>query len=433
MKKQIITTISTYPIRAAFLLILPFLLGPALGQGNASNRSVAANLSQVAPSSTGAITGTSAVPAKPAPKLPAIGQFQFPTTNSGPARAHMITIPPMPKAPQVVLYDQYNNASTSATLSATFTDFPTFSSDLADDFVVPAGQTWNVQSIDADGVYFNGAGPATSWNVFIYANSAGLPGMQIFSATNQSVTVVGTTYTVALPVPAVLTAGTYWVEIQANMTFGTQGEWGWTDRTVQSNNPAAFQNPGGGLGVCPTWMPKLADCVPTAGGPDQVYRLNGTMGGGGGCNGSKIYNIGVFGASGQTNTTRIYDIGTNSWTTGAPLPDSVSDLATGYWNGNIYVAAGYNGGATSALYIYNIAGNSWTTGAPMPAALYLPGFGVINGKFYVASGNNGSTEVNTLYIYDIASNMWSTGPVVPTPVTGPGCAVYQGKPYLFGG
>ena len=64
------------------------------------------------------------------------------------------------------------------------------------------------------------------------------------------------------------------------MTFGTQGEWGWTDRTVLSNNPAAFQNPGGGLGVCMTWMPKLAVCIPTAGGPDQVYRLNGTTGGG---------------------------------------------------------------------------------------------------------------------------------------------------------
>ena len=287
MKKQIITAISTHPIRATFLLILPFLLGPpmhqALGQGNASKRSVAANLSQVAPSSTGAITGTYAVPAKPAPKLPAIGQSQFPTPTSGAAGAHPITILPMPKAPQVVLYDQYNNASTTGTLSATFTDFPTFSSDLADDFVVPAGQTWNVQSIDADGVYFNGAGPATSWNVFIYADSAGLPGMQIFSAINQPVTVVGTTYTVALPVPAVLTAGTYWVEIQANMTFGTQGEWGWTDRTVLSNSPAAWQNPGGGFAVCPTWMPKLATCVPTAGGPDQVYRLNGTMGGGGTC------------------------------------------------------------------------------------------------------------------------------------------------------
>ena len=55
-------------------------------------------------------------------------------------------------------------------------------------------------------------------------------------------------FTVNLTPAAVLAAGTYWIEIQANMTFGTQGEWGWTDRTVQSNNGAAFRNPGGAFG-----------------------------------------------------------------------------------------------------------------------------------------------------------------------------------------
>ena len=40
--------------------------------------------------------------------------------------------------------------------------------------------------IDADGVYFNArVGPATSWNVFIYANSGTLPGALSLSATNQ--------------------------------------------------------------------------------------------------------------------------------------------------------------------------------------------------------------------------------------------------------
>ena len=106
------------------------------------------------------------------------------------------------------------------------------------------------------GIYFNGPGPATDWNVFIYTDNGGLPGTQIYSATNQPVSVVGTTFTVNLTPAAVLAAGTYWIEIQANMTFGTQGEWGWTDRTVQSNSAAAWQNPGGGFGVWPTWVRK---------------------------------------------------------------------------------------------------------------------------------------------------------------------------------
>jgi hypothetical protein len=194
---------------------------------------------------------------------------------SGTAAAYRIL--PNPNLPQVVLYDQYNNASPNHTRSATFTDFPNASSDLADDFVVPAGQTWNVQSIDADGGYFKGPGPATDWNVFIYTDSSTLPGTQIFSALNQPVSVVGTTFTVNLPVPAVLTAGTYWIEIQANMTFGTQGEWDWTDRTMQANSGAAFRNPGGDVGCGTDWIRKIF-CVASM-DPDQVYRLNGTMAG----------------------------------------------------------------------------------------------------------------------------------------------------------
>src|SRR5262249_6704466 len=158
--------------------------------------------------------------------------------------------------------------------------------DLADDFVVPAGQTWNVESIDADGTYFNcpnGVCPgATDWNVFIYADNAGFPGTQVYSILNQPVTVVGTTFTVNLIPAAVLASGTYWIEIQSNMTFLTEGEWGWTDRTVQSNNGAAWQNPGGGFMVCMTWGRRgdPEGCNFDPGVPDQVYRINGTIGAG---------------------------------------------------------------------------------------------------------------------------------------------------------
>jgi N-acetylneuraminic acid mutarotase len=147
---------------------------------------------------------------------------------------------------------------------------------------------------------------------------------------------------------------------------------------------------------------------------------------------NKIYNIGGF--PGPTSTTRIYDIGTNTWTTGAPMPVALSDMATTLWNGTIYVAGGYNGsGGVSTLYAYNIAANTWSNLAPLLQPLYLPGFGAIGGKLYIASGNNGTSELNTLYIYNIASNSWSTGASVPTAVSGPGSTVYCGKLYLYGG
>src|SRR5215831_7348264 len=219
MKRQINPTIKAHLLRSAFYLLLlvavcaiPF----ALARRNAAKRSVAN------------------------PNVPA-----------------NIQVPPPPAAPQVVLYDQYNNAGPNHTRSTTFTDLPTFSIDLADDFVVPAGQTWNVQSIDADGTYAFGPGPAIDWNVFIYTDSGGLPGTQIFSATQQPVVVVGTTFTVNLPVAAVLSAGTYWVEIQANMTFTPQGEWEWTDRMLQANQGAALRNPGGDVGCGTDWIRKI--------------------------------------------------------------------------------------------------------------------------------------------------------------------------------
>src|SRR5258708_7199884 len=133
MKKQINRTIKAYLIRGAFYLLLlgvcaiPFALAQSRSRGTAKQSLTKPNL-DLYPTATGL----------QAPPPPAGGAASAPAT------------------PQVVLYDQYNNASPNHTRSATFTDLPTFSTDLADDFVVPGGQTWNVQSIDADGGYFFG-------------------------------------------------------------------------------------------------------------------------------------------------------------------------------------------------------------------------------------------------------------------------------------
>lgn len=261
MKKQNHDTIRAHFIRSVLCVLLllavcviPFALAQSRSRGNTS-----------ASAATAVTNPDSVSNAATAPP------------SSG-AAGRQFAIPPYPKQPQVVLYDQYNNASPIGTLSTAFTDVPLFSSDLADDFVVPAGETWNVQSIDADGLIL-GPGPINSFNVFFYADNSGLPGTQVYSAMNQPFSVSGSTFTVNLPSLAVLAAGTYWVEIQANMMFIPKGAWIWTDRTLQSNQGAAWQNPGGGFGTCPTWARKIT-CIPVTGGPDQVFRLNGTIGAG---------------------------------------------------------------------------------------------------------------------------------------------------------
>ena len=128
---------------------------------------------------------------------------QAPLKFSGPTGTHTFRILPQPRAPKVVLYDQYDNGNGAATSSQDFeaANDP-FDSFNADDFVVPAGQTWNITEVDAQGAYFNGAGPADSFHVFIYQDAGGLPGTLVYSATNQPYTGGPTDFVINLGSPA---------------------------------------------------------------------------------------------------------------------------------------------------------------------------------------------------------------------------------------
>src|SRR6266540_199853 len=195
---------------------------------------------------------------------------------TGPARSGTTR----PGAPSVVLYDQYNNQSATTPLDITSQDFEAgadaYDGFAADDFIVPTGQTWNVEGIDVDGEYE--PGPAASFHVHFYGNAAGdLPGALIADRLSQSFTGVGGDATIPLATPVPLAAGTYWVSVQARQDFDPAGQWFWHNRTVQSNAGAAWQNPGNGFASgCVAWTRKPS-CFATQVYPDQVYRLNGTM------------------------------------------------------------------------------------------------------------------------------------------------------------
>src|SRR6266704_2654927 len=184
---------------------------------------------------------------------------------------------PHAAATAVVVWDQYNNAGTAVTLSATFTDSPAMNSDLTDDFIVPAGYAWIMRWIDVDGSYFNGPGPANAFSVFFYSDNGGFLRSQIY-ATLAWWEQNGSTFRVHLcdnppSCQPYLYPGRYWVEIQANMTAKCCGEWGWTDRTVTRLNPAVWRNPSGFFGACTSWSRRGATCGLDPLAPDQVYRI----------------------------------------------------------------------------------------------------------------------------------------------------------------
>jgi hypothetical protein len=153
-----------------------------------------------------------------------------PTPSMGAKNATVrVHRPARPAAPSVVLYDQYDNIGANSTSSQNFeASFDIYDSELADDFVVPSGQTWNIDQVDAAGVYYNGAGPAASVNLSFYNNAGGLPGGNVATRTNLAMTDTGGSFVVPIPSPVVLGQGTYWVSVQANLDFSAGGQWGYT-------------------------------------------------------------------------------------------------------------------------------------------------------------------------------------------------------------
>ena len=150
MKKQINPTIKAYLVRSAvyFLLLLGVCAIPlALAQRNSMKRTQAANMSQL------------------------LASQMLTTANVGAAGSKIALPPsfPLPALPDSVLYDQMTNPAPTPG-GVTSQDFETvndpFDTFAADDFVVPAGQTWTITEVDVAGEYGNGPGPAASFNVF---------------------------------------------------------------------------------------------------------------------------------------------------------------------------------------------------------------------------------------------------------------------------
>ena len=182
---------------------------------------------------------------------------------------------PLQAAPTLdpVLYDQYSSPS--------FLGSPSFqgsiTSQVADDFVVPAGEQWQISDVDVDGFYDTNTS-TSSVNVFFYNNVAGtpsLPGTAVLELLNVTPTAGLSNGDFSLPVSPTLSlaAGSYWVSVQAN---NPTGRWLWVDRLPPpANNLAAARQPGGLNPACEEWNLREVCVLGTASDPDQVFRLRG--------------------------------------------------------------------------------------------------------------------------------------------------------------
>jgi hypothetical protein len=186
-----------------------------------------------------------------------------------------------------VLYDQLNGQSVVNPVDIASQDFEAAldgaDSQAADDFVVPAGLTWSIDGIDVDGEYYSRDGTdsvPSGFHVRFWANDAAtnLPAGVFAQRLDQAYTTLGGTpgdVQVTFD-PVVLTAGTWWVSVEARLDYGAGNhQWFWHNRAPQSNQGAAWQNPGGLVGMGCTSFSRRATCQGTAAAPDQAFRLRG--------------------------------------------------------------------------------------------------------------------------------------------------------------
>jgi hypothetical protein len=259
-------------------------------------------------------------------------------TASAPASTARQAASTAPRAPQAVLYDQTSNPSGFGFISQDFeAAFNAFDSEAADDFVVPSGQSWTIDTVEVIGFYSSTVPVTSTVDVIFYTNSGtNLPDTSVSSALGV-VPAVGANgfLTVTLPAAVMLSPGAYWMSFQANLNFNPNSSlWYWLMRTVQANNGFAWRNPGNGFATgCTTWT-RATSCGATQ--PDLLFRLNGTSASLGNGVAVEPPTAAMSGAPGSvvtytlqvTNTGTLADVFTgtvsgNAWPTTAPVTVSL--------------------------------------------------------------------------------------------------------------
>lgn len=140
------------------------------------------------------------------------------------------------------LYSQMTPSTDYAIASQKFPDFGNCVLQGADDFVV-TGSGWIINRVDVVG-QSGVAMPANSFEVYIYANNAGIPGALVYSGTSLAYTEAGGVYNITLSSPATLSAGVYWLSVMPNAGFSTYGQWYWQPSAApQQGNLFVWQDP----------------------------------------------------------------------------------------------------------------------------------------------------------------------------------------------
>jgi hypothetical protein len=170
------------------------------------------------------------------------------------------------------------------TLSQSFAAESKYSVQLADDFVIPSGETWSIEEVISVWTT-NNADPEhpPSISVLIYGDNSTRPGSQLFNVeSNVAPKLLNpeegdvSEFEVPVSVPT-LGPGRYWLSLQAHGSKATNGEWFWGDIATQNGPPAVLRNPGDGFETgCTEWTARELCSQGLEPEPDQSFILRGS-------------------------------------------------------------------------------------------------------------------------------------------------------------
>jgi hypothetical protein len=145
----------------------------------------------------------------------------------------------------------------------------------------------------------------------------------------------------------------------------------------------------------------------------------------------------------NSRATRIYDIGTNSWSTGASMPDMRSFMASAYnpADARIYLVGGYRTrqftSVQNQVWAYDPVSNTFDSNrAPIPHAVGGAASGIIASpapKMYVVGGRDASTVLDLTWELDISADRWTPRAPAPLPTNVPGGGAHGDRLHIFGG
>ena len=176
-----------------------------------------------------------------------------------------------------VLHDQYAPFSGDYVISVDGSNL----SEAADDIQVPAGHRWTIDAVDVR--FKQLSGPDTvSFVVRLYANgSDDLPATLVASRTTGVVApaeLVMDPAHLALDPPIQVSAGTWWMSVQAIHEPGTSAYWYWGAHAARVGLSGAWRNPSGAWDVgCLVWT-VINACYPADHASDLMFRLYGVQG-----------------------------------------------------------------------------------------------------------------------------------------------------------